>query len=158
VLNLVLGGAGAPNSRLGNVIRDEQGLAYNVYSVFDASVYAGPFHVGLGTNPSNADRAVASLEAEVRRIRDQGISQRELDEAIAYLTGRFPLRLETNAGMADILWAMEFYALGDDYIERYGDFYRAVTVAQVHEAAARHLRPDRAALVVAGPLVEPGVK
>ncbi|MGH7266422.1 MAG: M16 family metallopeptidase [Candidatus Rokuibacteriota bacterium] len=152
VLNLVLGGAGALNSRLGNVIRDEQGLAYNVYSVYDAGLYPGPFHVGLGTNPANAEKAVASLEAEVRRIRDHGISRRELDEAVAYLTGRFPLRLETNAGMADILWAMEFYALGDDYIDRYGDYYRAVTVAQVHAAAARHLHPDRATLAVAGPL------
>lgn len=84
-------------------------------------------------------KAIASLEAQVRRIRDKGVSQRELEEAVAYLTGRFPLRLEANAGMADILWAMEFYALGADCIERYGDYYRAVTVAQVNEAAARHL-------------------
>src|SRR5262249_32310542 len=42
-LNLVLGGGGALNSRLGNIIRDEQGLAYNVYSYFDANLYPGPF-------------------------------------------------------------------------------------------------------------------
>jgi len=108
--------------------------------------------VSLGTNPANAARAIASLEAEIRRIREKGITRRELDEAVAYLTGRFPLRLETNTGMADILWAMEFYALGADYIDRYGDYYRAVTVAQVKEAATRHLHPDRATLVVAGPL------
>jgi zinc protease len=152
VLNLILGGGGALNSRLGNTIRDEQGLAYNVYSYFDASLYPGPFRAYLGTNPANVQKAVASLDAEVRRIRDKGVTRRERDEAVAYLTGRFPLRLETNAGMADILWAMEFYRLGTDYIDRYADYYRAVTVAQVNEAARRHLHPDRATLVVAGPV------
>ncbi len=152
VLNLILGGGGALNSRLGNTIRDEQGLAYNVYSVIDASLYPGPFHVFVGTNPANTEKAVASLETEVRRIREKGVTRREVDEAVAYLTGRFPLRLETNAGMADLLWAMEFYRLGPDYIDRYGDYYRAVTVAQVNEAAQRHLHPDRATLVIAGTL------
>jgi zinc protease len=151
VLNLILGGAGALNSRLGNVIRDEMGLAYNVYSFVDASLYPGPFEVALGTNPSNAGKAVDALGAEVRRIRDHGITQRERDEAVAYLTGRFPLRLETNAGVAEILWVMEFYGLGPDYIDRYAGYYRAVTVAQVNDAARRHLHPGRATLVIAGP-------
>jgi zinc protease len=153
-LNLVLGGGGALNSRLGTIIRDEQGLAYNVYSYFDASLYPGPFQVGLGTNPANARRAIGSLEAEVRRIREQGVTRRELDEAVAYLTGRFPLRLETNAGLADILWSMEFFGLGPDYIDRYADYYRAVTVEQVNEAARRHIHPDRATLVLAGNVAE----
>lgn len=154
VLNLVLGGAGALNSRLGNVIRDDMGLAYNVYSFIDASLYPGPFQVALGTNPANARKAVDALLAEVRRIRDKGITQRERDEAVAYLTGRFPLRLETNAGVAEILWVMEFYSLGPDYVDRYADYYRAVTVAQVNEAARQHLHPDRATLVIAGTLPE----
>ena len=154
VLNLVLGGAGALNSRLGNVIRDDMGLAYNVYSFIDASLYPGPFQVALGTNPANAQKAVDALLAEVRRIRDKGITQRERDEAVAYLTGRFPLRLETNAGVAEILWVMQFYSLGPDYVDRYADYYRAVTVAQVNEAARQHLHPDRATLVIAGTLPE----
>ncbi len=156
VMNLVLGGAGALNSRLGTSIRDDLGLAYNVYSFFDSSLYPGPFEIALGTNPANARKAVDALQAEVRRIRDHGVTQRERDEAVAYLTGRFPLRLETNAGMADILWAMDFYTLGPDYIDRYADYYRAVTIGQVNEAARKHLHPDRATLVIAGTLAEAG--
>lgn len=150
VMNLVLGGGGALNSRLGNVIRDEQGLAYTVFSFFDTDLYAGPFQVSLGTNPANAERAVRSLQAELQRIREQGVTQREVDEAVAYLTGSFPVRLETNAGVANTLLSMEIYNLGPDYIERYGDLYRAVTVAQVNEAARKHLNPNTATLILAG--------
>jgi predicted Zn-dependent peptidase len=56
--------------------------------------------------------------------------------------------------MADVLWAMEFYRLGADYLDRYADHYRAVTVPQANAAAAKHLHPDRATLVVAG--TDPG--
>ena len=151
VMNLVLGGGGALNSRLGKVIRDELGLAYTVGSFFDANLYPGPLEIVLGTNPANARKAAEALVREVRRLRDRGITPRERDEAVAYLTGRFPLRLETNTGMADVLWAMEFYRLGADYLDRYGDFYRAVTVDQANQAARTHLHPDRATLVIAGP-------
>jgi zinc protease len=150
VMGLVLGG-GALVSRLGNAIRDEQGLAYSVYSYFDASLHPGPFRTVLGTNPTNTKKALAALEAEIQRIRRDGVTAREVDEAVAYLTGRFPLRLETNGGVSEILLGMEFYGLGDDYIDRYADYYRAVTVPQVNAAARAHLHPDRAAVVIAGP-------
>jgi zinc protease len=150
IMNLVLGGGGALNSRLGTVIRDELGLAYTVESFFDAGWYPGPFAVSLGTNPANTKPAIEALLREVRRLRERGITRRERDEAVAYLTGRFPLRLETNSGMADVLWTMEFYRLGPDYLDRYADYYRAVTLAQANDAALEHLHPDQATLVVAG--------
>ena len=150
IMNLVLGGGGALNSRLGTVIRDELGLAYTVESFFDAGWYPGPFAVSLGTNPANAKQAIETMLREVRRLRDRGITRRERDEAVAYLTGRFPLRLETNSGMADVLWAMEFYRLGADYLDRYADYYRSVTLAQANDAALKHLRPDLGTLAVAG--------
>jgi zinc protease len=152
VLNMILGGGGALNSRLGNSIRDELGLAYDVYSSYHADLFSGPFQVALGTNPANAAKAVARLEVEVRRILTQGVTQREVEEAVAYLTGSFPVSLETNSGVAGILWEAEFYNLGPSYIEKYADYYRAVTVAQVNQAARKHLRPDRAIQVIVGTL------
>ena len=151
VMSLILGG-GALTSRLSTSIRDDRGLAYSVYAYFDSSLFPGPFRAVLGTNPVNTRKAVAALEAEMERIRKDGVTAREVDEAVAYLTGRFPLRLETNAGVAEILWAMQFFNLGADYIDRYAGYYRAVTVQQVNQAARAHLHPDRATVVVAGPL------
>jgi zinc protease len=150
VMSLVLSGGGL-TSRLGTSIREDQGLAYSVYGYFDASLYPGPFRVGLGTNPANAKKALAALDAEIRRLLRDGVTRREVDEAVAYLTGRFPLRLETNAGIAEILWAMEFFNLGTDYVDRYAGYYQAVTVPQVNEAARTHLHPDQVTVVVAGP-------
>ena len=154
VMNTVLGGGSGLTSRLANTIRDQQGLVYGVYSAISGSTYAGPFQVQMGTNPANAEKAVRGLQAEMARILKDGVTQREIDEAVALLTGQFPLQLETNAGMAQVLWSMEFNNLGADYIDRYPSLYRGVTLAQVNAAAKKHLHPDRATLIIAGTVPE----
>jgi zinc protease len=154
VLNLILAGAGALSGRLSNTIRDQQGLAYTVFTAFDASLYPGPFEVMLGTNPANAQKAVTALDRELRQVLAHGVTQREVDEAVAFQTGGFPVRLETNSGMAQVLWVAEYYGLGPNYIDKYGDYYRAVTVAQVNAAAKKHLRPDAGILVISGTVPE----
>ncbi|MFN3648171.1 MAG: M16 family metallopeptidase [Armatimonadota bacterium] len=151
VMNMILGGGGALNSRLGNTIRDEQGLVYDVYSFYDADLYSGPVLAALGTNPANASRALEGLEKEIARIREQGVTQREVEEAVAYITGSYPVSLATNNGLADALWRMEFYDLGPDYLDRFGELYRSVTVEQVNRAAQEHLKPGQAVRVIAGP-------
>jgi len=123
-----------------------------VFSFFDSGLNPGPFQVGLGTNPANADKAARSLEEQIRKMRTQGVTPREVGEAVAYLTGRFPLRLETNEGLAFLLWQMEYYRLGPDFMDRYAGYYRAVTPAQVNAAARKHLHPERATLIQAGTL------
>jgi zinc protease len=150
LMNTVLGGGSGLNSRLAVRVRDQEGLVYTIYSYFDAGKVAGPFTMSLGTNPMNTQRALASAEREVARMRDQGVTDRERQEAVAYLTGYFPVRLETNAGVAAILLVAEYYGLGMDYIQKYASYYEAVTTSQVNEAARKYLHSDRATVVIAG--------
>lgn len=149
VLDTILGGDFL-SSRLAKRIRDEEGLAYSVWAYFDWDLFPGPFRIDAGVNPANVEKAVTSLQEEVQRVRASGVTQREVEEAVAYLTGSYPLRLETNAGLAANLWEIEFYNLGSDYTERRSEYYQKVTAAQVSELARTHLHPDRAALVIAG--------
>jgi zinc protease len=149
VMSTILGG-GILSNRLSRRIRDQQGLVYSIYSYFDSGKVAGPFTIGFGANPANTNRALASLEQAVTRMHDQGITDRERDEAVAYITGSFPVRLETNRGVAGILLVAEYYGLGMDYIRKYAGYYEAVTTSQVNEAARKHLHPGDATVVIAG--------
>jgi zinc protease len=156
VMNYILGG-GSLSSRLMNSLRDEQGLVYGVYSSFAAGIGAGPLSIRAGTNPANADRAVASILEQVRRMAEQGPTDAEMEDAKDYLTGVFPVRLETNAGVASQLVAAEVYGLGLDYIERYTSIVRGVTREAAAAAARAYLRPAKGyALVVAGSVAPPG--
>ena len=151
VMNFILGGGGALGSRLGDEIRDDMGLVYDVYSTFDASLGAGPWYASLGTNPQNTDKAVNALVEQITLMRDKGSTQKEMQEAVDYIAGSFPVRLEKNSSIANTLHAAELYGLGMDYIQRYQSIYRSVTLDQVNAAAKKYLHPDKYTLAIAGP-------
>ena len=147
--NFVLGG-GSLSSRLMDSIRDRQGLVYGVYSNLNAGIHAGPVQIRAGTNPANADRCAAAILEELERMHAEGPNDSELEETVSYLTGVFPVRLETNAGVAAQVLGAELYGLGVDYIERYPSIIRGVTLARTREAARHVLNPERHVLAIAG--------
>lgn len=153
VMNNVLGQYGL-GGRLGDSIREKQGMAYYVFSSFDANVVPGPLVVRAGVSPANVDRTIASIDAEVARLAADGITEQELADTKRYLIGSLPRMLETNAGIASFLQTAQQFDLGLDYDLRLPDLLKAVTRDEVHAAARSALDPGRAAIVVAGPYEE----
>jgi len=149
LMNYILGG-GSLSSRLMDNLRDRQGLVYGVYSNLSAGIGAGPIQIHGGTNPANAERTAEGILTEVRGMLAKGPTRSELDEAKSYLTGVFPVRLETNGGVANQLLGAELYGLGMDYIERYPSILEGVTLEDVRAAAGQYLSLDAYALVTAG--------
>jgi len=137
--------------RLGDSIRERQGMAYYVYSALDANVIPGPLLIRAGVNPANVDRALASIDEEITRLASKGPTEQELAESRQYLIGSMPRRLETNVGIANFLQMVEFFGLGMDYDLRVPDLLARVTTDEVHAAARAVLDPARAAVVIAGP-------
>jgi zinc protease len=137
--------------RLGDSIRERQGMAYYVYSSLDANLVPGPLMVRAGVSAANVARAVASIDAELTSLATDGPTEHELQESKQYLIGSLPRTLETNAAIAAFLQTAEFFGLGLDYDVRVPGLLQAVTRDEVHEAARRSVNPERAAVVVAGP-------
>ncbi len=141
----------AMGGRLGSSIRERQGMAYSVGSILEANVGEGPLMVRAGVAAANVEKAVASIDAELRTLREDGLSVRELNESRQYLIGSMPRALETNQGIATFLQTTEFYGLGLDYDRRLPDLLSAVTLDDIQAAVMRTIDPDRAAVVIAGP-------
>src|SRR5205814_9763025 len=76
--------------RLGDSIRERQGMAYYVSSALDANVAEGPLTIRAGVSPANVDRAIASIDEEITAIVTDGITQKELDDSQRYLVGSIP--------------------------------------------------------------------
>jgi zinc protease len=141
----------AIGGRLGDSIRERQGMAYYVSSSLDANVAEGPLVIRAGVSPDNVDRAIGSIDEEIRRLVVDGLTARELDESQQFLIGSLPRALETNSGIASFLLNEEFFGLGLHYDEQLPDRLRAVTVDMANAAARRVLDIGRATVVVAGP-------
>jgi zinc protease len=155
LLNNILGQY-SMGGRLGDSIRERQGMAYYAFSSLDANVVEGPLTVRAGISPANVDRAVSSIDEEVAKVAREGVTLKELRDSQQYLVGSMPRALETNAGIANFLQNAEFFDLGLDYDLRLPDLLRSVTLDDVHAAANRVLDPERATVVIAGPYSESG--
>ena len=110
-----------------------------------------PWRVIAGVNPVNVERAITSIRAEIRRLCEEPVDEKELADNKAFITGSLPLRLETNEGVARAILDMERYDLGLDYLQRYTALINEITVERVQAVARRWLNPDAYALAIAGP-------
>jgi zinc protease len=149
VMNYILGGGGF-SSRVMDSIRNERGLAYSVYSYFGADKSHGSFQFVMQTKNETAAEAIRLARGEVQRIREQPVSAQELDDAKNYLIGSFPLRFDTNRRIAAFISQVEYFELGLDYPNRYGDLIGKVSREEVQRVAKQYLHPDRLITVVVG--------
>jgi zinc protease len=139
------------SGRLGDRIREQQGMAYYVGSTLDANLMEGPLLIRAGVSPENVDRAIASIDEEVGRLVRDGLTQKEIDDSRRFLIYAMPRSLETNASIANFLQNTECYGLGLDYDVRLPGLLQAVTLEEANAAARRLLDPERATVVIAGP-------
>ncbi len=149
--NLLFGRIGL-FGRLGTNLRDELGLAYYAYSSLDARSAGGMWSINVGVNPSNLARAVEGVRHEMDRLRTEPFPPSEVEGGKTNQVGSLIVSLERNAEVASELHRMEYYGLGMDFLERYGEIIQALTDDEVRAAATKYFRPEESSMVIAGPI------
>ena len=104
----------------------------------------------LQTKNSTAKEAIERLEQEIQRMRDEPVSDEELEGAKLFLTGSFPLRFDSNSELVAFYSQVRYFNLGLDYPARYPGIIEAITKEDVQRVARKYLRPEKAILVVVG--------
>jgi zinc protease len=148
VMHTILGGNAS--ARLFMNLREEKGYTYGAYTQLDARRLAGSFRATTEVRGEVTGVSLKEIFYELGRIRDEDVSDKEMTDAKAYLTGVFPIRLETQEGLIEQLVQMRMHGLPDDYLRTYRGHILRVTKEEVRRVARRYVTPDRAAVVVVG--------
>jgi zinc protease len=138
------------SSRLFMNLREDKGYTYGAYSSLDARRTAGTFRATAEVRTPVAGDSLKEFFYELDRIRNEPVSEKEIADAKSYLTGVFPIRLETQEGLVDQLVQIKMFGLPEDYLEIYRSRIQAVTIAEVQEVARKYVKPDEAAIVIVG--------
>ncbi len=155
VANRVFGG-GALKSRLGDRIRQQDGLSYSVSSAIhaddsrDGRDDAGSFAIQAIAAPQNIDRLEAAVREELARLVAEGISAAELDDAVSGLLNQRRQARAEDRSVAGMLRNQLYFGRTMDYTAGLDARYRALTVEDVNAAIRRHLQPEQLTVVVAG--------
>lgn len=139
--------------RLGDRVREKQGMAYYAYGTVEGNFGPGIWAAVAGVAPQNVPRAVALILEEVRRLREEPVRAEELADVQAFLIGSLPLRLETNEGLAAVIGDMVWYDLGLDYLLTYEERVRSVSAADIQRVAQTYMSDEVYVLATAGPEV-----
>jgi zinc protease len=148
VYNSVLGGSA--RSRLYNEIRKERGLSYGANSFFIEAAQPGWFQAATFTKSETTDEALAVLFDVVEKLEAELVPAEELQAAKVYMTGAFPLEIETPDGIATKVLEALRYGLGKEFLESYNQKLSAVTAEDVKRFAAARIDPDSFVVVLAG--------
>jgi zinc protease len=149
VMNYILGGGGF-TSRLMEEVREKRGLAYSVYSHLSPMEHTGLIIGGVATENGRLKESLDIIRAEWQRFRDQGATEAELKDAKSFLTGSFPLRLDSTGDIADTLVSIRMGRLGIDYMDRRNALIEAVTLDDIRRVAKRLIKPEALTFVVVG--------
>ena len=153
VLNMVLGGQFV--SRLNRSLREEKGYTYGVRTAFQFRRGPGPFVMQGSVQADATVEAVREVLDEMRGIGgERPATAPELDLARSALTRGFARGFETAGQVARGVAQLVQYDLPADEHDRFVPAVAAVDAPAVTAAAGRHLRADRAVVVVVGPAAE----
>lgn len=149
VMNYIMGGGGFA-SRMMKEVRSEKGLTYDIRSGFDFNRYTGAFAVKTFTKNESTGEAISAILGEIRKIRNNPIAKKELDDTRSFYTGYIPLQFETPADIASWMQTIYLYDLGEGYYNEYLNGIEVTTVDDVQEVAQKYLDPDNMLIVVVG--------
>ncbi len=149
VLNHIMGGR-VSTARLNQEVREKRGLTYGISSFLLPYNHAASFLGQFSSANESMAEAVSIVQDEWAKMAESGISQDELDVAVRYLTGAYPLRFAGNAEIASIITGLQIADLGIDYAKRRNDLVRAVDLAEINRVAKRLFLPENLHFIIVG--------
>ncbi len=149
VLNEILGGGGF-RGRLMKEIREKRGLAYGVSTQLVPYRHAGLIVGNVATENGRVAESIALVREEWRHMREEGPTAAELENAKTYLTGSFPLGLDSTQHIAGVLVQMQQDKLGIDYLDRRASLIGGVTLDEARSVAKILFDPGALSFAVVG--------
>ena len=149
VMNYILGGGGF-SSWLTEEVREKRGLAYSVFSTLYPLRHAGLIIGSVATENARMGDSLKLIREQWARMRDQGPSDQELADAKTFLTGSFPLMLDSTTSIANLLLTLQLDHLGIDYLDRRSALIDRVGMDDVRRVAKRLLDPAALEVVIVG--------
>jgi predicted Zn-dependent peptidase len=150
LLNVILGEN--MSSRLFQVVREDRGLAYSIYSTPSFFSDTGDLVVSAGLDTDNLTQVLRLILRELRRLREAAPNAAELRRARDYVIGQTDLSLESTDSHMN--WVGE-QLLGYGKVYRPAEVkrrLRQVTTAQIRAVARDFFRPERLNLALVSPL------
>jgi len=148
VLGAALSGQGG---RLFSELRDKESLAYALNFMAQPNYDPGYIGVYMGTHPKKLETAIESVLRELKKVKEEGLTEEEVGRAKKYLVGNFEIGLQTNGAQANQMSLDELYGLGFDHFQKFSQEIQKVTRDEVNRVSKEYFNLEAYVLAVIRP-------
>jgi zinc protease len=148
VLDAALSGQGG---RLFRELRDKESLAYALDFMAHPNLDPGFIGVYMGTHPKKLDTAIETVLRELKKVKEEGLTEEEMDRAKKYLIGNFEIGLQTNGAQANQMSLDELYGFGFDHYQKYPQEIQKVTQEDVNRVAKQYFNLESYVIAIIRP-------
>ena len=148
VLDAALSGQGG---RLFRELRDKESLAYALDFMAHPNLDPGYIGVYMGTHPNKLETAIEAVLRELKKVKEEGLTEEEVDRAKKYLIGNFEIGLQTNRAQANQMSLDELYGFGFDHYQKYPQEIQKVTQEDVNRVAKQYFNLEAYAIAIIRP-------
>jgi zinc protease len=141
---------GGSNGWLFQELREQRGYTYGAYAGASQRPEPGVVQMSGDVRNEVADSALALFIDLAQKLRNEAVPAAELEAAKAFLTGSFPLSIETPGQIAGQLASALLLGRPAEHVQTWRSKLAAVTAADVQRVARTHLNPERALIVISG--------
>jgi zinc protease len=149
VLNQIFGGGGF-GSRLTEVIREQKGLTYGIYSSSSEMDAVTDFSIDTTLQNQNVAKVLNEIQSQMNFMKDKTVSNDELLKAKSFLMGSLPLNLTSTSKIADMLLSFQQFGLPKNYLDIRKQNIAKVTAADIQRVAKRVLNYNNFTIVAVG--------
>jgi zinc protease len=146
LINTLLGSG--LSSRLFTELREKQGLAYQVGSMFPSQLQTGSFTLFIGTDPKNEKQVLKGFQQQISRLIQEPLTAEELAQAKSKLIGSFALAHESNADQAYYLGVYQALGVGYQFDTDFPKLVEGLTASDIQTAAKAIFTRPRVQVIV----------
>jgi predicted Zn-dependent peptidase len=148
IMNTILGGYFG--SRINYNLREKHGFTYGARSSFSPHLLSGDFSVDTDVRNEVTDTSITLILEDLKNITIDLVTDEELETVKNYMTGVFPLQLETANAVASRVINLKLYNLPKDYYSKYISAINNLTKQDILDAAKKYIHPEDMTIVVSG--------
>jgi len=147
-LNQILGGGS--QGRLFQNLREDKAWTYGSYSSINADDIVGNVSVHVMARNEVTDSSIVEMQKEMHKIRNEKVSEEELQSAKNAIIGSFSRSLESASTIARFAIMEDMYRLPKGYYKNYVKSVEELTVDDLHKAAQKYIQPEKSHIIVVG--------
>ena len=149
LMNSILGG-GSFSARLMANLREDKAYTYGCYSQVNSSPVMGSFSAGGSFRNEVTDSAIVQILAEVKKITESEVTDKEIDLVKKSMTGAFARSLESPQTIARFALNTVRYNLPNNYYANYLRTLESISKVDLLMVAEKYLKPENLNIIVVG--------